>query len=99
MELNRTDMFLQQVRSCRMGIILGSDPTDPQLLGVRMSDMPPGRGYLIRRNQRSLIQVAHLSTDAVSSWITKLTTVRQNPPDSNTIVPSKQDINSKVLTS
>jgi DNA segregation ATPase FtsK/SpoIIIE, S-DNA-T family len=97
-DMGRTDVFLQQVRSCRMGIILGSDPTDPPLLGVRMTDMPPGRGHLVRRNQRNLIQVAHLSPDTISTWIVKLTTAQQGSEDSNNIIPPKQAMNSKILT-
>jgi DNA segregation ATPase FtsK/SpoIIIE, S-DNA-T family len=68
----RGDVLLQQVRACRFGIILGADPMEPQVMGVRMSDLPPGRGYLVRRNQRRLLQVAHLAPDLMQHWITRL---------------------------
>src|SRR6266487_535740 len=46
-DIMRSDPLLQQVRACRQGLILGADPNDPQILGVRMSDLPPGRGHLV----------------------------------------------------
>src|SRR6266700_7682522 len=66
----RPDALLQQVRSCRIGIILGGDPTDLPLLGVRISDFPPGRGHLVRRNRRYLVQVAHAEPKEILSRIT-----------------------------
>jgi S-DNA-T family DNA segregation ATPase FtsK/SpoIIIE len=96
-DLNRTDAFLQQVRTCRMGIILGSDPADPQILGVRMSDLPPGRGYLIRRNERNLIQVAHLAQENVGTWVTRFITTRQEIEGAKDIIPTTRS-NSKFLT-
>jgi DNA segregation ATPase FtsK/SpoIIIE, S-DNA-T family len=71
-DIMRSDALLQQVRACRHGLILGADPNDQQILGVRMSDLPPGRGYLVRRNQRNLIQVAHLATSNMLPWLTRL---------------------------
>jgi len=84
-DIMRSDALLQQVRACRLGLILGADPNDPQILGVRMSDLPPGRGNLVRRNQRSLIQVAHLASDNMLTWVTRLIQaytafVPPNPP-------------------
>ena len=64
-DLGRTDPLLTQVRAGRLGIVLGADPNDTPILGVRMSDMPPGRGYLVRRNQRKLVQFAHLTQEAM----------------------------------
>ncbi len=61
-DLGRSDMLLQQVRACRMGVVLGGDANDPPLLGVRLSDLPPGRGYLVRRNTRSLAQFGHVTS-------------------------------------
>jgi hypothetical protein len=55
-----------------MGVVLGSDPTDPQVLGVRMGDMLPGRGHLVRRNQRNLVQIAYLASDTLVPWVTRL---------------------------
>lgn len=71
-DLMRSDPLLQQVRGSRLGIVLGGDPNDPQVLGVRIGDLPPGRGYLVRRNQRSLVQVAHLAPQSVQAWIQRL---------------------------
>jgi S-DNA-T family DNA segregation ATPase FtsK/SpoIIIE len=64
-DLGRTDSLLTQVRAGRLGIVLGADPNDTPILGVRMTDMPPGRGFLVRRNQRNLVQFAHLTQDAM----------------------------------
>jgi hypothetical protein len=64
-DLGRSDPLLTQVRAGRLGIVLGADPNDQAVLGVRMTDMPPGRGFLVRRNQRDLVQFAHLTQDAM----------------------------------
>jgi DNA segregation ATPase FtsK/SpoIIIE, S-DNA-T family len=64
-DLGRTDPLLTQVRAGRLGIVLGADPNDQPVLGVRMTDMPPGRGFLVRRNQRNLAQFAHLTQDVM----------------------------------
>ena len=71
-DLSRNDALLQQVKACRLGLILGGDPQDQPLLGVRISDLPPGRGYVVRRNQRYLVQVAHLDTKAMAPWLARL---------------------------
>ncbi len=71
-DLSRSDALLQQVRACRLGLILGGDPADQPILGVRISDMPPGRGTIVRRNQRYLIQVAHLDTKTMAPWLARL---------------------------
>lgn len=62
--------MLQQGRSCRVGMILGGDPNDLPLLGVRISDFPPGRGHLVRRNRRYLVQVAHAEVKEIISHVT-----------------------------
>jgi hypothetical protein len=64
-DLGRTDPLLTQVRAGRLGIVLGGDPNDAPVLGVRMTDMQPGRGFLVRRNQRNLVQFAHLTQEAM----------------------------------
>jgi hypothetical protein len=64
------DPLLQQVRSSRIGMVLGGDPTDVPLLGVRISDFPPGRGQLVRRNRRYLVQVAHTGAKEIISHVT-----------------------------
>ena len=71
-DLGRTDPLLTQVRSGRLGIVLGADPNDASVLGLRMSDMPPGRGYLVRRNQRNLVQFAHLTQEAMLNNVKNL---------------------------
>jgi len=72
-DFTRSDLLLRQVRACRMGIVLGSDPTDQPLLGVRMSDLPPGRGYLVRSKLRYMVQVAHLAPGTMLPWVKRLT--------------------------
>ena len=62
--------MLQQGRSCRVGMILGGDPNDLPLLGVRISDFPPGRGQLVHRNRRYLVQVAHAEAKEIISRVT-----------------------------
>lgn len=71
-DFSRNDALLQQVRACRLGLILGGDPQDQPLLGVRISDLPPGRGTVVKRNQRSLVQVAHLDTKTMAPWLVRL---------------------------
>ena len=71
-DFSRNDALLQQVRACRLGLILGGDPQDQPLLGVRISDSPPGRGTVVKRNQRSLVQVAHLDTKTMAPWLVRL---------------------------
>ncbi|MHB8598009.1 MAG: FtsK/SpoIIIE domain-containing protein [Ktedonobacteraceae bacterium] len=71
-DLSRSDALLQPVRACRLGLILGGDPQDQPLLGVRISDAPPGRGTVVKRNQRSLVQVAHLDTKTMAPWLVRL---------------------------
>jgi S-DNA-T family DNA segregation ATPase FtsK/SpoIIIE len=71
-DLNKTDALLQQVRVGRLGVVLGGDPQDQALLGVRMSDLPPGRGYLVKRNKRYLVQFAHCEPKAIGQWLGRL---------------------------
>ncbi|HEU0000398.1 MAG TPA: type VII secretion protein EssC [Ktedonobacteraceae bacterium] len=82
-DLGRTDPLLTQARAGRLGVVLGSDPNDAPILGVRMTDMPPGRGFLVRRNQRNLVQFAHLTQEAMLLNIKNLVQVAramQKPP-------------------
>ncbi|MGH2482150.1 MAG: hypothetical protein ACRDHW_21070 [Ktedonobacteraceae bacterium] len=54
-----------------------------------MSDMPPGRGYLVRRNKRFLVQVAHMDAKAMATWLTRLKQSRPAPtPPAPVIVES-----------
>ncbi len=71
-DLMRNDPLLQQVRASRVGVILGGDPADQQMLGVRFTDQPVGRGYLVKRNQKHLMQVAHLAPQAQQEWVNRL---------------------------
>ncbi len=71
-DLNKTDMLLQQIRAGRLGAVLGGDPQEQALLGVRMSDLPPGRGHLVKRNKRYLVQIAHAEPKAIGQWPDRL---------------------------
>lgn len=75
-DLARQDALLQQVRSCRVGMILGGDPNDQPLLGVRISDFPPGRGHLVRRNHRYLVQAAHAEPKEIIARVTAQPSLR-----------------------
>jgi hypothetical protein len=74
-DLSRSDPLLQQCRLGRSGIVLGGDPLDPQLLGVRITDLPAGRGYLVRRNQRNLTQIAYLEPEKKAQWVRRFSQV------------------------
>ncbi len=71
-DFSRNDQLLTQVKACRVGVVLGGDPNDPQTLGVRISDLPVGRGYLVRRNQRTLVQVAHAAPSTLNTWVNRM---------------------------
>ena len=71
-DIARGDALLQQIRACRMGLILSGDPSDLSLLGMRISDLPPGRGYMVRRNRQYLMQLAHVDSQAIAPWVTRL---------------------------
>jgi S-DNA-T family DNA segregation ATPase FtsK/SpoIIIE len=71
-DLMRSDPLLNAIRASRLGIVLGGDPNEPQVLGVRLSDMAPGRGYLVRRNQKHLVQLAHLTPSEMVPWVYRL---------------------------
>ncbi|GAC1567481.1 MAG: hypothetical protein NVS3B14_13650 [Ktedonobacteraceae bacterium] len=82
-DLGRSDPLLTQARAGRLGIVLGGDPAEQPVLGVRMTDMLPGRGFLVRRNQRDLIQFAHLTQDSMQFYVKNLAqaaSVKQKPP-------------------
>jgi S-DNA-T family DNA segregation ATPase FtsK/SpoIIIE len=76
-DLGRSDPLLTQVRAGRLGVVLGSDPSESPILGVRMSDMPPGSGYLVRRNTRYLAQFAHVPPEALSMWVNRFVQLAQ----------------------
>ena len=78
-DLMRSDPLLTSVRTARLGIVLGGDPNDPQVLGVKMSDMAAGRGYLVRRNQKYLVQLAHLAPNEIVPWVYRL--AQSGPPN------------------
>ncbi len=71
-DLMRSDPFLNAIRASRLGIVLGGDPNEQQVLGVRLSDMAPGRGHLVRRNQKHLVQLAHLTPSEMVPWVYRL---------------------------
>ncbi len=88
-DLGRSDPLLTQIRAGRLGVVLGGDPGDQQVLGVRMADMPPGRGYLVRRNTRYLVQFAHVSQEFLATggrYLMQLAKKVENCP------PLEQDV-------
>ncbi len=66
------DPLAQQVRAVRAGIVLSGDPQESPILGVRLTDLPPGRGYFVQRNSRSLMQVGFLEPEAVPVWMAQI---------------------------
>ena len=66
------DPLAQQTKAVRSGIVLSGDPQENQILGVKQTDLPPGRGYFVQRNSRNLMQVAFLEPEAVSIWIAQI---------------------------
>src|SRR5947209_12355333 len=88
-DLARPDPLLQQVRSCRIGMILGGDPNDLPLLGVRISDFPPGRGHLVRRNRRYLVQVAHAEPKEIISRVTAEAQEIESIPATRRVLPRR----------
>ncbi len=84
-DIMRTDPITQQCRMFRVGIVLGGDVNDPQVLGTKVGDRPPGRGTLVRRNQRNIVQIAQLAPDMLSPWIQRLAqTAAENATHDNT---------------
>ncbi|HLX56247.1 MAG TPA: type VII secretion protein EssC [Ktedonobacteraceae bacterium] len=82
-DLGRTDPLLTQARAGRLGVVLGGDPNEQPVLGVRMTDMPPGRGFLVRRNKRDLVQFANLPQESMLNWVKNLVQTAkaaQKPP-------------------
>jgi S-DNA-T family DNA segregation ATPase FtsK/SpoIIIE len=51
------------------GLVMSGDPQEGQLIGTqRAAELPPGRGYLVRRNQRTiLIQTAFVRPESSPS--------------------------------
>jgi S-DNA-T family DNA segregation ATPase FtsK/SpoIIIE len=66
------DALAQQAKAGRSGIVLGGDPQDAAILGVRIADLPPGRGYFVQRNSRNLMQAAFLEPEAVPVWMAQI---------------------------
>jgi S-DNA-T family DNA segregation ATPase FtsK/SpoIIIE len=66
------DPLAQQAKAGRSGIVLGGDPQDSAILGVRIADLPPGRGYFVQRNSRNLMQAAFLEPEAVPVWMSQI---------------------------
>jgi len=72
-ELGRSfDPLAQQAKAVRSGIVLSGDPQDTPFLGVRQTDLPPGRGYLVQRNSRNLMQAAFLEPEAIPVWMAQI---------------------------
>lgn len=77
-DIMRGEPLLAQARVGRLGVILGGDPADPPVLGMRLSDMSPGRASLVRRNQKYLVQIAHVAPTTLPVWVSRL---KQSKPE------------------
>ncbi|HEY7348201.1 MAG TPA: type VII secretion protein EssC [Ktedonobacterales bacterium] len=66
------DPLTQQAKAVRSGIVLSADPQETPLLGVRLADLPPGRGVFVQRNSRNLMQTAFLEPEAVGVWLAQI---------------------------
>jgi S-DNA-T family DNA segregation ATPase FtsK/SpoIIIE len=66
------DPVAQQTKAVRAGVILSADPQEPPLLGVKMADLPPGRGVFVQRNSRNLMQVGFLEPEALPVWMAQI---------------------------
>ncbi len=65
-----TDPILQRLRELGTpGIVMNGDPQEGLIIGAqRAAPQPPGRGFLVRRNQRTfLIQTIYTAPEAVES--------------------------------
>jgi S-DNA-T family DNA segregation ATPase FtsK/SpoIIIE len=64
------DQFLQRLKEMNApGIVLSGDTTEGPVLGMqRAFTLPPGRGYLVRRNHKNqMVQTLYLAEEAVST--------------------------------
>ncbi len=66
------DPLAQQAKAVRAGIVLSGDPQENPILGVKIADLPPGRGYFVQRNSRNLMQVGFLEPEAVPVWMAQI---------------------------
>ena len=53
-------------------MVMSGDPQESPMLGVKLGDLPPGRGYLVQRNSRNLMQVAFLEPEAIPVWMAQI---------------------------
>ncbi len=66
------DPLAAQVKAVRAGIVLSGDPQETGILGVRLADLPPGRGTFVQRNSRNLMQTGFLEPEAVPVWMAQI---------------------------
>ena len=66
------DPIVTQLKAGRYGMVMSGDPQEAPILGVKLGDLPPGRGYLVQRNSRNLMQVAFLEPEAIPVWMAQI---------------------------
>ncbi len=66
------DPIASQLKAGRYGVVLSGDPTENPFLGLRLTDLPPGRGFFVQRNSRNLMQIAYLQPEAVPVWMAQI---------------------------
>ncbi|HEY7356637.1 MAG TPA: type VII secretion protein EccCb, partial [Ktedonobacterales bacterium] len=66
------DPLAQQAKAVRAGVILSGDPQENPILGVKLADLPPGRGFFVQRNSRNLMQAGFLEPEAVPVWMAQI---------------------------
>ncbi len=72
-DLNKSfDPLAQQAKAVRAGVILSGDPQENPILGVKLADLPAGRGFFVQRNSRNLMQVGFLEQEAVPVWMAQI---------------------------
>ncbi|HEY7356693.1 MAG TPA: type VII secretion protein EssC [Ktedonobacterales bacterium] len=66
------DPLAQQAKAVRAGVVLSGDPQENPILGVKLADLPPGRGFFVQRNSRNLMQAGFLEPEAVPVWMAQI---------------------------
>jgi S-DNA-T family DNA segregation ATPase FtsK/SpoIIIE len=67
-----SDPLAQQTKAVRAGVVLSGDPQETPILGVKLADLPPGRGFFVQRNSRNLMQAGFLEPEAVPVWMAQI---------------------------
>ncbi|HEU5366866.1 MAG TPA: hypothetical protein VFU69_00315, partial [Ktedonobacterales bacterium] len=66
------DPLAQQAKAERAGVVLSGDPQENPILGVKLADLLPGRGFFVQRNSRNLMQAGFLEPEAVPVWMAQI---------------------------